>query len=280
MRSCGDLLGHGRGGRAEQALWPAQVGADAGDGCRSWLSYLWVEPLFQDGLDGSVVRVAVGQRSLAGGVQACLAVGLLQADDPLALPQKMEMMLVEQFVDGGAHMLAKLAGPLATPVRRALEERCLLGWVVIPIRLPLTGCAAQMGLHQLCADIEANDAPADPYVEGLADVAPGDRVEAALDLDVAIACHLGLRPGHDLECGRWQWQHGRLLERLEQQQRRRARRTMVSGTSHPQAPPLRTGVDLRQAAKRATRPETFPHVGNLPLDPRFVFGFCGPCRVD
>jgi hypothetical protein len=97
---------------------------------------------------------------------------------------------------------------------------------------------------------------------------------------VAIASDLGLRPGHDLERRRGQRQHGRLLERLEQQQWRRARRAMVAWTSYPQAPPLGTGVDLLQAAKGAARPETLPDVRNLPLDPRFVFGFCGPGRVD
>src|ERR1700730_4593889 len=177
-------------------------------------------------------------------------------------------------------MLAELAGLLAAPVRGAQEEGRLLGRVVIPIRLPLAGFAAQMRLDQFRADVETNDDLADPDVEGLADVPLGDGVEAALHLDVAIACDLGLCPGHDLERRRGQCQHGWLLERLEQQQWRRARRAMVSRTSDPQAPPLGTGVDLVQAAKRATRPETLPNVRNLPLDARFVFGFCGPGWVD
>src|SRR5216684_3618299 len=118
--------------------------------------------------------ITVSQRSLAGGVQAYLAVGLLQSNDPLALPQEMQMMLVEQFVDSGAHMLAKLAGPLATPVRSAQEERRLLGWVVIPIRLALTRFAAQMRFDQLVADKEADHDRADPDVKRLADVAPRD----------------------------------------------------------------------------------------------------------
>ena len=217
---------------------------------------------------------------MAGAIETDLAIGLRQADDPLALPQVMQMMLIEQFVDGGAYMLAEQTGLLAAPVRGAQEEGRLFGRVVIPIRLPLAGFAAQMRLDQLRADVETDDDLADPDVKGLADIAPGDGVAAALHLDVAIASDLGLRPGHDLERRRGQRQHGRLLERLEQQQWRRARRAMVAWTSYPQAPPLGTGVDLLQAAKRAARPETLPDVRNLPLDPRFVFGFCGPGRVD
>src|SRR5438128_1220678 len=95
--------------------------------------------------------VAIRQRSLAGSIQARLAVLLRQADDALALPQVMQMMLIEQFVDGGADVLAELAGLLAAPGWRAQEERRLLGWVVIPIRLPLTRFAAQMRLGQLRA---------------------------------------------------------------------------------------------------------------------------------
>ena len=55
---------------------------------------------------------------------------------------------------------------------------------------------------------------------------------------------------------------------------------MVAWTSYSQAPPLGTGVDLWQAAKRATRPETLPYIGNLPLNPWFIFGFCSPGWVD
>jgi len=100
------------------------------------------------------------------------------------------MMLIEKLVDGGAHVLAKSAGLLAAPGRRALEERRLLGRVVIPIRLPLAGSTAQMRFDQLRADVETNEDLANPDVEGLADVPPGDGVEAALHLDVAIACDL------------------------------------------------------------------------------------------
>jgi hypothetical protein len=72
----------------------------------------------RNGLDGSVLWVPAGQRSLAGGVETYLAVGLRQADDPLALPPVMQMMLVEQFVDGGAHMLAELAAARETVQRQ------------------------------------------------------------------------------------------------------------------------------------------------------------------
>src|SRR3982074_1519400 len=130
MRSCGGSFGHGCGGQAEQVLGPAQAGADPGDRWRSRLGQLWVECLLQNSLDRSVVWVPVGQRSLAGGVAKVLAVGLRQADDPRALPQVMQMMLVEQLVDGGAHMLAELAGLLAAPVRGTQEESRLLGRVV------------------------------------------------------------------------------------------------------------------------------------------------------
>lgn len=128
--------------QAQQRFGPVQVGADAGDGRRSWLSWLGLQALFQDGLDRSVMRVAKRQRSLASGIQARLAVLLRQADDALALPQEMQMMLIEQLVDGGADVLAELAGLLAAPVRSALEEGRLLRRVVISIRLPLTGFAA------------------------------------------------------------------------------------------------------------------------------------------
>ena len=49
-------------------------------------------------------------------------------------------------IDGSAHVLAELAGLLAAPSRRALEERRLRGRVVIPIRPPLAGFAAQIRL--------------------------------------------------------------------------------------------------------------------------------------
>src|SRR5918995_2141315 len=95
------------------------------------------------------MRVAIRQRPLAGGVQAHLTVLLRQADDALALPQIMQLMLIEQLVDGSAYMLAELAGVLAAPGGRALKEGRLLWRVIIPIRLPLAGFAAQMGLGQL-----------------------------------------------------------------------------------------------------------------------------------
>jgi len=58
----------------------------------------------------------------------------------------MQMMLIKQLVDGGAYMQTESAGLLAAPVWRAQEESRLLGRVVVPIRLPLTGFAAQMRL--------------------------------------------------------------------------------------------------------------------------------------
>src|SRR6266536_2977372 len=168
MASCRDLLAH-RSGQAKQRLRPAQVGADVRDGWWSWLGQVRLQPLFQDGLDGAVVRVAIGQRPLAGGVQAHLTVLLRQADDALALPQVMQMVLIEQLVDGSAHVLAELAGLLAAPGRRALEEGRLLRWVIIPIRLPLAGFAAQMRLGQLCSRVEAHELGAEPHVQPLAD---------------------------------------------------------------------------------------------------------------
>src|SRR5260370_31087922 len=125
-----------------------QVGADAGDGWRSRLRRVRLQAFLQDGFDGSVVRVAISERSLAGGVQARLAVLLGQADDALALPQKMQLMLIEELVDGGADVLAELAGLLAAPGWRALEEGRFLGRVIVPIRLALAGFAAQMRLGQ------------------------------------------------------------------------------------------------------------------------------------
>jgi len=184
-----------------------------------------------------------------------------------------QLMLIEQFVDGGAHMRTESAGLLAAPVRRAQEEGRLLGRVVIPIRLPLTGFAAQMRLGQLRPGVEAHEGRPEPNVEPLADVARRNRVQARLNLSVAITPHLGSRPGHNLERRRGQWQHGRLLDRLEQQKRCAARSTVIARTSDPKAPPLGTGVDLLQAAKGAPSPEAPAYVGNLPLDPGFIFGF-------
>ncbi len=136
---------------AQQRFGPVQVGADAGDGGRSWFRRARLQPLLQNGLDRSVMRVAIRQRSLAGGVQARVAILFCQADDALALPQEMQMMLIQELIDGGAYVLAELIGLLAAPGRSALEERRLLGWVVIPIRLPLAGFAQQMRLGQLRA---------------------------------------------------------------------------------------------------------------------------------
>ncbi len=50
-------------------------------------------------------------------VEAYLAIGLRQADDPLAMPRLVQMMPLEQLVDGGTHMLAELAELLAAPGR-------------------------------------------------------------------------------------------------------------------------------------------------------------------
>src|SRR6267378_4537342 len=104
----------------------------------------------------------------------------------------MQMMLVEQLVDGGADVLAELAGLLAAPGRRALEERRLLRWVVIPIRLALTWFAAQVRLCQLCACVEAHELGPEPHVQPQADVARRNRVQAVLHLSMAITPHLGL----------------------------------------------------------------------------------------
>src|SRR6266852_9892808 len=105
-RSCWDLPVHGTG-QAEQGVGPTQVGADAGDGWRCWLRHVRLQALFQDGFDRSVMRVAIRQRPLAGGVQAHLTVLLRQADDALTLPQVVQMMLIEQLVDGSAYVLAE-----------------------------------------------------------------------------------------------------------------------------------------------------------------------------
>src|SRR5260370_29787686 len=87
---------------------------------------------------------------------------------------------------------------------------------------------------------------------------------------MAIPADLGLGPGDDLKRRRWQGQHGRLLDRLKYQQGRCVRGAVVARSSHPQAPPLRAGIDLLQAPKRSTRPKALAYEGNLPLDPRFV----------
>src|SRR6266542_5526031 len=96
MASCRDLLAH-RSGQAKQRLRPAQVGADVRDGWWSWLGQVRLQPLFQDGLDGAVVRVAIGQRPLAGGVQAHLTVLLRQADNALAFTYAVNYRRYQRF---------------------------------------------------------------------------------------------------------------------------------------------------------------------------------------
>src|SRR5438105_4788430 len=113
-RSYQDLLGD-RPEHAQQRFGPVQVGADAGDDGRSWFGWVRLQAFFQDGLDRSVVRVAIGQCPLARGVQAHLAILFAQSDDALALPQVMQLMLVEELVNGRADVLAELAGLLAAP---------------------------------------------------------------------------------------------------------------------------------------------------------------------
>ena len=99
----------------EQCVRATQEGADAGNRRPVELSSLWVERLLQDGLDRPVVRVAVRQRPLAGGVQAHLAIRFGQADDPLALPQMVQVVPVEQFADGRVNVRSKLRGLVAAP---------------------------------------------------------------------------------------------------------------------------------------------------------------------
>src|SRR5215472_17156592 len=108
-----------------------------------------------------------------------------------------------------------------------------------------------MRLGQLRAGVEAHELGRQPHVQPLADVARRNRVQAVLHLSMAITAYLGLCPGDDLERHRRQRQHGRLLDRLKQQQWRRVRGAVVTRSGYLQAPPLRTSVDLLQAAKRA-----------------------------
>ncbi len=56
-----------------------------------------------------------------------------------------------------------------------------------------------MALGQLRAGVEAHQLGPDAHLQPLADVARRDRVQALLDLRVAIPPHLGRGPGHDLD---------------------------------------------------------------------------------
>jgi hypothetical protein len=133
---------------------------------------VWVERLLQDGLDGSVVGVAVRQRSLAGGVPPYLAVRFGQADDPLALPQMVQVVAIEQLLDRCVNVWSELRGLVAAPGWRALKEGRLLRRVVVPIGLPLARLAAQVRLGQLRSSVEANNDGGDTHIDRLADVAP------------------------------------------------------------------------------------------------------------
>ena len=54
---------------------------------------LGIQSLLQDGFDRPVARVAIVERALASGVQARCAIRFGRADDALALPQEMEVVL-------------------------------------------------------------------------------------------------------------------------------------------------------------------------------------------
>ena len=92
------------------------------------------------------MRVAVRQRALAGGVQPHLAIRFGQANDPLALPQMVQVVSIEQFSDGRVNVWSKLRGLVAAPGWRALKEGRLFRRVVVPIGLPLARLAAQVRL--------------------------------------------------------------------------------------------------------------------------------------
>src|SRR5262249_54886659 len=101
-----------------------------------------IQTLLQNGFDRPIAGIPVAEGSPAGGVKACCAIRFGQANDALTLPQEVEVVLVEQLADGGVHVRSQLCGLLAAPRRRALEESCLLGRVVVPIRHTLTRPAA------------------------------------------------------------------------------------------------------------------------------------------
>src|SRR5437868_637361 len=103
------------------------------------------------------MRVAIRQRPLAGGVQPHLAIRLGQANDPLALPEMVQVVPIEQLSDRRVNVWSELGGLIAAPGGRTLKEGGLLGWVVVPIGLALARFAAQVGLGQLRSSVEPND---------------------------------------------------------------------------------------------------------------------------
>lgn len=192
----------------------------------------------------------------------------------------MQMMTFEQFFNGSMNVRPEPGGLLAAPSRGPLKEGGLLRRVVIPIGLALARAATQVGLGQLRTSVETHDARPEPNIQRLADVAPGDRIQTALDLYVAIACHLGFGPRHDLEgCG-GQCQHGRLLDRLKHQQRLGARGTVAPLASDSETPAFGCGVDRFQTAEGAARPEALADERHLAFDAGFVLGLRGSRWVD
>ena len=244
----------------------------------------WIVAVFgageQDAFDGAVARIPDGQCSGAGRVQAGIAVGVAQPDDPLDGAQPVDGVDRRQFGDDRDRAGSDLFGLGATPRHAAQRVGDLVRRVVLEVR----GASRQvqhMGRHDgvVVEDLHHITGGADGDL--LADQSPRHRVQRLPGFDVAVRGDAPERVDHRFErSGRQRYQRV-AFDRGEHRRRGLAVQTAVLVASvHLGGPPQRVGLHLGQGGEFAAGEERVPNVGHRPLDPGFVLGFSGPRRVD
>ena len=103
----------------------------------------------QDGLDGAVIRTAVGHGPVTGRLQSAVPISLGQADDALCGAQALHNLVAEQPVDDLLAVGPDLAGLLVQPLAVTGKEPLRLGWQVVGGGHALAlALAARVGGHQ------------------------------------------------------------------------------------------------------------------------------------
>ena len=138
---------------------------------------------------------------------------------------------------------------------------------------------AGMGRHSTMLVVERDHAVARFEPEALADQAPGDRVEGAFELDMAIPVHGGLRPDAEIgRDGRQGPQDGAL--EFETRERRFAGRAMAADAGLFEDPAFRLIVEVDQIAELPQRQKVALEVLDAGLDDALLLWIVWRAGVD
>src|SRR5271168_1248349 len=155
--------------------------------CQS--GYGWVVAVFgagdQDAFDGAVVRIAHGQCSGAGRIEAVIAVGIAEPDDPLDGPQAVDRVHLRELGDDRDRTRPDLLGLGATPRHAAQGVSDLVRRVVPEVRRA-SRQVQHMGRHDGAVVEDLHDVAGGADRDLLADESPRHRVQRLPGFDVTV----------------------------------------------------------------------------------------------